>query len=161
MPLSVGRINELFYNKAIFDKYALPPPETIDDLWTIGEALKGEMDADGDPIIPMVISSGYDAEHAQAWPVRFVFDAVLMAEKNGIQFRQDYYSGKADPMDPAYLQGARDFDKLLTMYPNPGNEDLAATGTDAHALKLPWEGAADMLHSGRAAMFLHGNWVKG
>ena len=29
-----------------------------------------------------------------------------------------------------------------------------------HALNLQWEGAADLLHSGRAAMFLHGNWVK-
>jgi glucose/mannose transport system substrate-binding protein len=160
VPLSVGRINELFYNKAIFDKYSLKPPETLDDLWAIGEALKGETDADGDAIIPMVISSGYDTEHSQAWPVRFVFDAVLMAEKNGIKFRQDYYSGKADATDAAYLQGAKDFDKLLSMYTNAGNEDLAATGSDAHALKVQWEQAADMLHSGRAAMFLHGNWVK-
>jgi glucose/mannose transport system substrate-binding protein len=160
VPLSVGRINELFYNMAIFDKYKLSPPETIDDLWKIGEALKDKTDGHGDPIIPMVISSGYDVPHAEAWPVRFVFDAVLMAEKDGIKFRQDYYSGKADPADPAYLQGATDFDKLLTMYTNAGNEALAATGSDAHALKLQWEGAADMVHSGRAAMFLHGNWVK-
>lgn len=160
VPLSVGRINELFYNKAIFDKYNLSPPETLDDLFAIGEALKGEVDADDNPIIPMVISSGYDVPHAEAWPVRFVFDAVLMSEPNGVQFRQDYYSGKADPADPAYLQGATDFVKLLTMYTNAGNEDLAKAGTDAHALKLQWEGAADMVHSGRAAMFLHGNWVK-
>jgi glucose/mannose transport system substrate-binding protein len=160
VPLSVGRINELFYNKAIFDKYKMTPPETLDDLWKIGETLKGEVDGDGNPIIPMVISSGYTTEHSQAWPVRFVFDAVLMAEKNGIQFRQDYYSGKAAVDDPTYLQGAMDFDKLLTMYTNAGNQDLAETGSDADALKLEWQGAADMLHSGRAAMFLHGNWVK-
>lgn len=160
VPLSVGRINELFYNKAIFDKYSLTPPATLDDLFAIGEKLKGEVDDAGDPIIPMVISSGYDVPHAEAWPVRFVFDAVLMSEPNGVKFRQDYYSGAADPADPAYLQGATDFVKLLTMYTNAGNEDLAATGTDAHALKLQWEGAADMVHSGRAAMFLHGNWVK-
>ena len=160
VPLSVGRINELFYNKAIFDKYNLMPPQTLDDLWAIGEALKGEKDDAGEPIIPMVISSGYDVPHAEAWPVRFVFDAVLMAEPDGVKFRQDYYSGVAKADDPAYLQGATDFVKLLTMYTNAGNEDLAATGSDAHALKLQWEGAADMLHSGRAAMFLHGNWVK-
>ena len=164
VPLSVGRINELFYNKAIFDKYSLTPPATIEDLWTIGEALKGEVDANDDPIIPMVISSGYDVPHAEAWPVRFVFDAVLMAEPGGIKFRQDYYSGNAKADDPAYLQGAQDFAKLLTMYTNAGNEDLSVTGVDgvdAHALKMQWEAAADMVHSGRAAMFLHGNWVKG
>jgi glucose/mannose transport system substrate-binding protein len=160
VPLSVGRINELFYNMAIFEKYKLSPPETVDDLWKIGEALKGEVDADGNPIIPMVISSGYKDEHSQAWPVRFVFDAVLMAEPDGIEFRQNYYSGKASADDAAYLQGATDFDKLLTMYSNAGNEDLAATDSDAHALNLEWQGAADMVHSGRAAMFLHGNWVK-
>jgi len=160
VPISVGRLNELFYNKAIFDKYKLAPPTTLNDLFAIGEALKGEVDADGDPIIPLVISSGYDVTHAEAWPVRFVFDAVLLSEPKGVQFRQAYYSGNADPADPAYLQGATDFVKLLTQYTNAGNEDLAATGTDAHALKLQWEGAADMLHSGRAAMFLHGNWVK-
>ncbi|HXK18270.1 MAG TPA: ABC transporter substrate-binding protein [Polyangiaceae bacterium] len=158
VPISVGRINELFYNKAIFDKYKLSPPQSIDDLMAIGKALDGELDADGDPIIPLVISSGYDTE--PTWPVRFVFDAIMMAEPDGIKFREDYYAGKADPSDPAYLQAATDFDKLLTSYTNAGNETLAATDSPTHALKVKWEDAADLVHSGHAAMFLHGNWVK-
>jgi glucose/mannose transport system substrate-binding protein len=157
LPLSVGRINDLYYNKAIFAKYGLTPPSTMEDLWAIGEALKGAVDSQGNPIIPMAISSGY---MDSAWPVRFVADAVLMAREGGVQFRQDYYAGKADPADPRYLAAANDFVKLLKDYTNAGNETLAATGSDLHALKLQWEGAADLVHSGRAAMFLHGNWVK-
>jgi glucose/mannose transport system substrate-binding protein len=158
VPIDVGRINELYYNKAIFDKYKLSPPQTLEDLWAIGEALKGKTDGDGNPIIPMVISAGYMTE--QTWPVRFVADAVLMAEKNGIQFRQDYYAGNKASDDPLYMQAAKDLDKLLLNYTNAGNEDLAASGSADDALNMQWEQAADMLHSGRAAMFLHGNWVK-
>lgn len=157
VPLSIGRINDLYYNKAIFEKYGLSPPETLADLWAIGEALEGKVDAAGNPIIPMVVAAGYTDS---AWPVRFVADAILMAEPNGIQFRQDYYAGNADATDPLYRQAAADFTKLLSQYSNAGNEQLASADSPLHALNLQWEGAADLLHSGRAAMFLHGNWVK-
>jgi glucose/mannose transport system substrate-binding protein len=159
VPISVGRINELFYNKAIFSKYHLLPPQTLADLYAIGEALQDETDADGNPIIPMVVAAGYDPPH-QTWPVRFLADAILMSEPGGIAFRQAYYAGQKRFDDPLYVKAANDLNQLLVSYSNAGNENLAATGTDAHALKLQWEGAADMLHSGRAAMFLHGNWVK-
>lgn len=159
VPLSVGRINELFYNKKLFAKYDLSPPETAEDLFAIGDALAGEVDADGKPIIPLVVSSGYDPAGSPAWPVRFVADAVMMARDGGIEFRKAYYAGEKDADDPMYQAAADDFTKLLTMYTNAGNLDLAPDEAD-QALKMEWQAAADMVHSGRAAMFLHGNWVK-
>lgn len=159
VPLSVGRINELFYNKKLFADYDLSPPATVEDLFAIGEALKGEVDADGNPIIPLVISSGYDPMGSPAWPVRFVADAVMMARPGGIEFRKAYYAGEKDADDPIYVEAAEDFTKLLTMYTNAGNNELAPEEAD-QALKMEWQAAADMVHSGRAAMFLHGNWVK-
>jgi ABC-type glycerol-3-phosphate transport system substrate-binding protein len=144
------------------------------ELNAIGAALKGKMDDAGDPIIPMVMSAGYaTAPHNIAWPARFVFDAILMAEPSGIAFRQSYYSGTADPKDPAYLQAATDFATFLTTYTNGGNKDLMggtplpasttamrAAGLPPDAQNVQWEDAADMIHSGRAAMFLHGDWVE-
>jgi glucose/mannose transport system substrate-binding protein len=158
VPLSVSRINEVFYNKAIFAEYDLDPPETVADLFTIGEALVGAEDGDGNPIIPMVISSGYEG-NTGAWPVRFVFDAIMMARDGGIQFRQDYFTGKKDANDPMYLEAATDFTDFMSMFTN-ANAELVDPDSDDVPLKLQWEGAADMVHSGRAAMFLHGNWVK-
>ncbi|HWZ92210.1 MAG TPA: extracellular solute-binding protein [Polyangiaceae bacterium] len=174
VPIDVGRINDLYYNKAIFTKYNLTPPTTLDELNAIGAALKGKMDDAGDPIIPMAMSAGYPtAAHNIAWPARFVFDAILMAEPSGIKFRQDYYSGVAKVDDPAYLKAATDFATFLTTYTNGGNADLSggstlpasttamrAAGMSADAQNVQWEDAADMIHSGRAAMFLHGDWVK-
>jgi len=162
VPLAVSRINDLYYNKAIFAKYSLTPPKTLADLWAIGEALKGEVDTDGNPIIPMVMAAGYAGAGpgVEAWPARFVADAILMAEPNGIKLRQDYYSGLKSADDAGYLQAAKDFNKLLMLYTNAGNEDLAPAGSDADAQKVHWEDAADMIHSGRAAMFIHGDWVK-
>jgi glucose/mannose transport system substrate-binding protein len=158
VPLSVGRINELFYNKKLFDQYDLSPPQTVEDLWTIGEKLKGEVDADDKPIIPLVISSGYDPAGSPAWPVRFVADAVMMARPGGIDFRKAYYAGEKDADDQMYKDSAADFTKLLTQYTN-ANVELAPDEAD-QPLKMEWQAAADMVHSGRAAMFLHGNWVK-
>jgi glucose/mannose transport system substrate-binding protein len=162
VPIDVGRINDLYYKKAIFAKYNLTPPTTLAELNAIGAALKGKLDVDGNPIIPMVMSAGYvgAGPGVEAWPVRFVFDAMLMAQPNGIAFRQSYYSGAANPADPAYLKAAQDFNTFLMTYTNSGNTGLAAAGSPADAQNVQWEGAADMLHSGQAAMFLHGDWVK-
>jgi len=96
-----------------------------------------------------------------------------MSEPNGIKARQDYYSGVAKVDDPTYLQAATDFATFLTTYTNGGNADLIAgtplpasmdamrpAGMSPEAQNVQWQDAADMIHSGRAAMFLHGDWVE-
>jgi glucose/mannose transport system substrate-binding protein len=173
LPVSVGRINELYYNKAIFTTYGLTPPATLADLFAIGDALKGKTvpttsgnPYSGMPIIPMAVAAG-EAPPQQTWPVRFLADAILMSETGGIALRQAYYTGTASQTDPIYVQAASDLNKLFTTYSNAGNATLigapAADGglnpDDAQA--TTFQHAEDMLHYGRAAMFIHGNWVTG
>ncbi len=155
VPLSISRINDLYYNQAIFTRYGLQPPTTVAELFAIGDALAGKVDAQGDPIIPMVISAG-----DSIFAARFVADAVLLAEPQGIQFRQDYYAGTKGARDPLYAQAATDFNTLLTQYSNSGNATFAAPGSPNDALNLTWQGGANLIHSGQAAMFICGDWVK-
>jgi glucose/mannose transport system substrate-binding protein len=136
VPLGIHRYNCLFFNKKLFDDSGLTPPATLADFYTVSEALKSK------GIVPLAIGSkdGHQVK-TQTW------DALLVATA-GLQFRESYLSGNEDPADQRIVDMLNEYAHMLE-YSNADRDSLT------------WDGAAQMLVDGKAAMTLVGDFGKG
>jgi glucose/mannose transport system substrate-binding protein len=137
MPVNVHRENSLFYNRKIFADHHLQPPTTVRELLSVCRTLKAA------GVTPL-------ATVYQGWVLRILFNALAAGQMGSEAFR-DYFSGQR-PADEAQLRAAVDlFADVVEGYTNnrAGTEGLA------------WTDAAQGLFNGDAAMFVHGDWVKG
>jgi len=125
----------MFYNMDLIDT----PPMTLEEFFEVAETLQ----ADG--IVPLALSA------SAGWTVEILFYAVI-AGSGGIQFHSDFFSGNADLSDETQLatltKVVEDFAKVLSY-------------TNSNAPDLGWDEAAELVHSGEAAMYVHGDWAKG
>lgn len=138
MPVNAHRENSLFYNKQIFDDAGLTPPKTQAEFLEVCATLKDK------GVTPVALST------SQGWIITKLFYQLALGSMGGAAFA-DYFSG-TKPMDYEALGAVVDIlDLVLTNYIN---EDA---NTDGYS----WAQAADKVHDGEAAMFLHGDWVKG
>jgi glucose/mannose transport system substrate-binding protein len=135
VPVNMHRQNTLFYNKDLVDE----PPMTLDEFFALAEILK----ADG--ITPLALSA------SGGWTLEIVFFSV-MAGSAGIEYHNDFFTGAVDLTDAAQaeaLAGAVDDYIRVISY------------TNADAADLGWDQAAELVHTGDAAMYVHGDWAKG
>lgn len=138
IPVNAHRENSLFYSIPIFKDLGLEPPKTQAEFLSACETLKAK------GITPVALST------SQGWIITKLFYGLALGSMGGQAFA-DYFSGKT-PMDEAALGKAIDvLDLVLTNYIND----------DADTEGYSWAQAADKVLSGEAAMFLHGDWVKG
>ena len=138
MPVNAHRQNSLFYNKQIFDAAGLSPPTTQAEFLAACETLKEK------GITPVALST------SQGWIITTLFYQLALGSMGGQAF-VDYFTGKT-PMDQEAMGAAIDvLDLVLTNYINE----------DANTEGYSWAQAADKVYNGEAAMFLHGDWVKG
>jgi multiple sugar transport system substrate-binding protein len=118
----------MFYNKKVFDKYALKPPTTWDELVTVADTLK---------------KNGVKAFYHTSVLFSFVWFEQLMAGTD-----PDLYdrlsTGKAKYTDPGVVQVMEKWKQLIDAgyFINPGDK------TDP----------ADVLKNGKAAMVSFGTW---
>jgi glucose/mannose transport system substrate-binding protein len=137
MPVNVHRENTLFFNKRVLAAHGVPPPQTLDELLAACRTLKAA------GVTPL-------ATVHQGWILRIMFHAIAAGSMGRARY-DAYFSGR-DVADTAALrQAVRTFARVLRDY----------TNADAGDEGFTWTSAAQAVYNGDAAMFLHGDWVKG
>ncbi len=140
MPVNLHRENGVFFNKEVMAANGIDPPASLTDLMTACATLN---DAG---IVPIAISY-------QSWILRIMFTSIAMSSMGTDKFNA-YFSGDAAGDDPAMRQAIEDFDLVLTECTSDSAEVLDSD-------TFGWTQAADQVFDGEAAMFFHGDWVKG
>jgi glucose/mannose transport system substrate-binding protein len=139
IPVNIHRDNSLFYNQSLFTEHGLQPPKTMDEFLSVCDKLKQE------GVTPLAVST------SQAWIINKVFIALALGSMGPDKFVK-YFLDKA-PLDEADMAPAIALlDRVLTDY-----IDVEASAVPGYG----WTQAADDLHDGKAAMFIHGDWAKG
>jgi len=137
MPVNIHRENALHYNQRVFSELGLDAPTTLDELWSTCDKLKQA------GITPLAISY-------KGWILGLVFNALAGASM-GIEAYQAYFSGEKALDEPALRAAIELLDRVLTDYVNESASDPT----------FDWADAAELVLNGEAAMFIHGDWVKG
>ncbi len=142
LPVCVHRENVMFYGKQIFAEQKLEPPKTMSEFLDVCQKLKAA------GITPL-------ATGGQGWILNNMF-TQLIAGTMGYAMFKDFITGAKPPTEPgiaAALKSAIDtFATVLANYVDPKQSRDPSFG---------WSEAAEAVHSGKAAMYLHGDWVKG
>ncbi len=133
VPANIHRANVLWYNKAIFEKYGLKPPKTFDEFFAIAEKLKK------DGIIPLALGDN------GIWASTHLFETVLIGTL-GPEGYKGLWTGQTDWRGPGVKKALETFARMLD-YVNPD-----------HAARS-WDQANDLIIQGKAAMYIHGDWV--
>ena len=137
MPVNVHRENTLFYNRHLFAAHHVAVPKTVPELLQVCRKLKAE------GVVPFAIAN-------QGWVLRIMFNALAAGQMGGEAYHE-YFTGKRG-IDLAPFREAIDlFAEVMESYIN------ADAGDDGFG----WTNAAQAVYDGDAAMFLHGDWVKG
>lgn len=137
VPVNIHRTNSLFYNEQVFADLGLAPPESLDELYQVSEVLLAH------DIVPIAVGA------KDNWTLALLFFENLLIAKQGQAFYEDYFSGRvALAADPRMLD-VLDESLRLWRYTNPD------------ARQIEWDAAVAMVHDGRAAMTVMGDWAKG
>ena len=134
VPSNVHRINSLFYNRRVFDKYGLTVPTTVADMKAIGKKLKGT------GVAPLAIGS------KEPWTLALLGFECLLVSREGPTFYEDYLHGKLKADDPRVKAT---LEALL---------DLGPIFNSDHA-QYNWLQAVEMVTRGQAAMTAMGDWA--
>jgi glucose/mannose transport system substrate-binding protein len=136
VPVDIHRINTLFYNRRLLAESGLPPPTTLDEMHEVAGVLRAR------GVVPLAI--GYK----HPWTLSMLaFENVMVAVAGGDYYR-DFFTGKRGPDEPELRATLRHLERILA-YAN------------ADAPRLGWDGAVELLCTGRAAMTIMGDWAKG
>ncbi len=134
VPSNVHRINSIFYNKHLFDKYGLELPKSVADLELLGERLAASH-------VPL-----FAFGTREPWTLAlFVFECLLVAEQ-GAQFYQDYLH-RAHKADDPRIVGVLNRALRLIKFANADHQTLS------------WLQALDLVERGNAAMTVMGDWA--
>jgi glucose/mannose transport system substrate-binding protein len=136
VPVDIHRTNALFFSRPLLARHGLAPPTTLDELHAVADALR----ACG--VVPFAF--GY----RHPWTLTMLaFECVLVAVAGGGYYR-DFFSGRRRPNDPELRATLSHVARILDY----ANDDAA---------RLGWDGAVELLRTGRAAMTIMGDWAKG
>ncbi|GAC1325037.1 MAG: ABC transporter substrate-binding protein [Collimonas sp.] len=136
VPLGIHRINNLFYNKKIFDRLGLAAPRTWAEFDRAAEKLKHA------GITPL-------AQSSEAWQVATLFEALVLAESGPAYYRSLFVDLNPGAFGDARMTHALQRLRALKEWmPAPLKE-------------RPWPDMTRQLANGEAAMFVMGDWAKG
>jgi glucose/mannose transport system substrate-binding protein len=136
VPLDIHRTNLLFFSERIFYDNGLRPPGTIDELHSMAEILRAR------GVVPFAMG------FRDPWTLTMLaFEAVLVGEA-GPEYYRELFAGRRRADDPEIRSALAHVARMLGYV----NEDAASLG---------WDGALDLVSSGRAAMTIVGDWGKG
>jgi glucose/mannose transport system substrate-binding protein len=136
-PLGIHRINSLLYQRRLFDRLGLAPPQTWRDL----EAAATRLRSLG--IRPLAWSD-------EAWQVATVFEALLLSEVGPALYRELVQARRPQ----AWLDSGveRALERLRWLRGLNGNESRQELG---------WVDGVRQLQAQRAGMLLNGDWARG
>ena len=142
MPVGLHRENSLFYSKQIFTAQKLEPPKTLSEFLDVCQKLKAA------GITPVAMGG-------QGWIMQKMFTQILQGAM-GAELFKDFITAVKPITDAdvkaAFMSAIDTFGTVMTTY-----VDVEQAKND----KFGWTDAADAVHDGKAAMYLHGDWVKG
>jgi glucose/mannose transport system substrate-binding protein len=133
VPVNIHRANVLWYNNGIIIENGLEPPESMDDFFTVADALQAA------GVIPLSLGEN--------WTVVHLFETVLLGTLGPDAYNGLWASG-ADWSSADVTKALENFDKMLSYV----NEDFAA---------LAWDQATQLVIDGTAAMNIMGDWAEG
>jgi len=136
VPVNIHRSNMLWYNPKIFEDNNLQAPKTLDEFFTAAETFKAR------GITPLAVggNNGFEAAH--------LFESVLLATFGPDDYTK-LWSGDATAWtDERVATAINTMSKMLGY----ANEDRSALG---------WDGAAQQVLDGKAAMTIMGDWAEG
>lgn len=136
VPVNIHRTNSLFYNKQVFADLGLSVPQSLDELYAVAD----ELEAQG--IVPLAVGA------KGSWTLALLFFENLLIAKQGAEFYEEYFGGRVDAADARVLDV---LDESLRLW----------RYTNADARQIEWDAAVAMVHNGRAAMTVMGDWAKG
>ena len=134
-PVNIHRSNMLWYNKRIFAGHGLRAPSSIEELLAVCRKLSGA------GITPLALGDN------GIWAATHLFESVALAVLGSEGYR-GLWDGSTPWDSPAARQAIARFIGLLDYV----NSDHAA---------LSWDGAAQYVADGKAAMTVMGDWVEG
>jgi len=136
VPLGIHRINNLFYNKKIFDRLGLAAPKTWAEFDRVADKLKHA------GITPL-------AQSSEAWQVATLFETLVLAESGPAYYRSLFVDLNPGAFGDARMTHAlKRLRALKEWMPAPLRE-------------RPWPDMTRQLADGDAAMFVMGDWAKG
>ena len=135
-PLGIHRINTLFYNRALFARLKLAPPETWDDMVAVSDKL---MAAGVTPL----------AQSSEPWQVATLFENLVLAE-SGPAFHGELFVR----LNPQALVDPRFTEALARL-----RQAKAWMGKSVD--ERPWPDVARQFARQDAAMIIGGDWIKG
>jgi glucose/mannose transport system substrate-binding protein len=133
VPVNIHRANVLWYNKKVFADNNLTAPVTFDDFFKVADALK----AKGITALALGDKVPFASAH--------LFETVLVGTL-GPDGYKGLWTGATKWDDPKVTDALNTFKKMLGYI----NSDHAA---------LTWDGANDLVISGKAGMTIMGDWT--
>jgi glucose/mannose transport system substrate-binding protein len=134
-PLGIHRINTLFYNRKLFERYRLEPPAT----WSKFEHAARVLQQAG--VTPL-------AQSSEPWQVATLFETLVLAE--GADFHRALFLRRdAAAFTDAQLASALARLRHLKKW------------MDQPVPERTWDEATRQLADGKAAMLVMGDWAKG
>jgi glucose/mannose transport system substrate-binding protein len=135
VPVNIHRSNVLWYNKAIFEANGLTPPTTLEEFFTVADALQAK------GIVPLSLGD------SGIWTVSHLFESVLLGTMGPDKYK-GLWAGTTDWNGPEVKSALESLAKMLGYV----NADHAA---------LDWQGATKLVADGDAAMNVMGDWAEG
>jgi glucose/mannose transport system substrate-binding protein len=136
VPLDIHRTNLLFFSERIFSENGLRPPGSLEDLHSIAQILRAR------GVVPFALG------FRDPWTLTMLaFEAVLVGEA-GAEYYREFFAG---------LRGAGDAELRRVL----AHVAAILGSANADAPTLGWDGALDLVGSGKAAMTIMGDWGKG
>jgi glucose/mannose transport system substrate-binding protein len=135
VPVNIHRSNVLWYNKTVFSKYDLKPPVTMDDFFTVAEALaeKG--------VTPLALGDN------GIWAATHLLENIILGSLGAEKYK-GLWNGNVKWDSDEVKAALKSFVKVLSYI----NTDHAA---------LSWDGAAQYVIDGKCAMTIMGDWAHG
>lgn len=133
MPL-VQTAQLVYYNKALFDKYGIDVPRTMDELLQAIGILRTH------GIVPIALGN------KDIWPGGLILN-TLAYRHGGPDIFTKVVKGEMAFTDPAFVRAAKDFERLV---------DAGAFQPDANSTDM--DGARRLFMDGKAAMWVMGSW---
>jgi glucose/mannose transport system substrate-binding protein len=133
VPANIHRANVLWYNKGVFQKAGLQPPKTFDEFFAAADKLKSA------GITPLALGDN------GIWASTHLFETILIGSVGAESYR-GLWTGKTDWNGPEVKRALETMVRVLGYV----NADHAARS---------WDQANEVLHQGKAAMTIMGDWV--
>lgn len=140
VPIGVHQTNMVWYNKQLFESCGITPPSgpiTFDQFWALCDELKNKLPPG---TYPLDLGDGMGT----SWAATQVFETIMAGLD--LQTYEDFINGSvtAEQLKPVL----ENFKRFLSYIP------------DDHRSRN-WAEVCGRLYTGKVAMYLHGDWVKG